>query len=175
MQPPRRPSPKTPKRGGARPPGARPAARREREQIAAALSGEDVDVVVHVDGHDVALTSLDRVYWPAEPALRQPALTKRDFLLYLLAVAPALLPHVADRPMTIFRWPEGIAARRVLQKHWEIKLPTFVERVTVFSEAKDQTDQYILCNNLATLLWLGLMGALELHVWHSRVRAGRDA
>ena len=86
-----------------------------------------------------------------------------------------MLPHVRDRPLTLFRWPEGIARRRVLEKHWLMQLPAFVDRVSVFSESKRTADQYILCNNLATLLWLAQMGVLELHAWHSRVRPGRDA
>src|SRR5689334_16331238 len=133
------------------------------------------NAIVEVDGHAVAFTHLDRVYWPAVAALGQPAITKRDFLRYLLAVAPLILPEIRDRPLTLFRWPEGLARRRVLEKHWNIALPAFVERVDVFSDAKGRTDQYILCNNLATLLWLGHMGTLELHAWHSRVRGGPDA
>jgi len=56
-----------------------------------------------------------------------------------------------------------------------MNLPAFVERVDVFSESKGRQDQYLLCNNLATLLWLAHMGTLELHMWHSRTRAGQDA
>jgi len=115
------------------------------------------------------------VYWPAEPGLQQGAVTKRDLLRYLVTAAPFLLPHVVDRPLTLFRWPTGIHGRRVLQKHGEIALPPFVERTQIFSDAKGHPDQYLLCNNLATLLWLAHMGVLEWHVWHSRVRPGDDA
>ena len=124
---------------------------------------------------EVAVTHLDRVYWPAWPDREQPPITKRDYLRYLVDVAAAMLPHVRDRPLTLFRWPEGIARRRVLEKHWLMQLPPFVDRVSVFSESKQSADQYILCNNLATLLWLAQMGVLELHAWHSRVRPGPDA
>ena len=148
---------------------------RERTRLLSDLATADSNVVLEIGGHDIALTHLDRVYWPAVPAPKQAAITKRDFIRYLIGVAPAFLEHVADRPLTLFRWPEGIAAKRVLMKHWEIKLPAFVERVTVFSETKGETDEYILCNNLATLVWLGHMGTLEFHVWHSRVRPGPDA
>jgi bifunctional non-homologous end joining protein LigD len=128
-----------------------------------------------VDGHAVAVTNLDRVYWPADAALGTAAITKRDYLRYLSRVAGRMLPHLAGRPLTLFRWPEGVAGRRVLMKHWEIRLPPFVERVDVYSESKSRPDQYILCNNLATLLWLGHMGTLEFHAWHSRVTPGADA
>ena len=146
-----------------------------RGGIASALDAAFESAIVEVDGHAIAFTHLDRVYWPAVESLAQPAITKLDFLRYLLAVAPLMLPQLRDRPLTLFRWPEGLAHRRVLEKHWNIALPAFVERLDVFSDAKGHPDRYILCNNLATLLWLGHMGVLEFHAWHSRVRAASDA
>jgi len=144
-------------------------------RLTAALDAGEPQAYVDLGGHEVRLTHLDRVYWPAVSALDQPAITKRDYLRYLAKVAPLLLPHAVDRPLTLFRWPEGVGTRRVRQKHWEIPLPPFVERVDVFSESKGHPDQYIVCNNFATLIWLGHMGTLELHVWHSRVRPGPDS
>lgn len=152
-----------------------PRSSRARENIRGALDAASESAIVQVDGHAVALSHLDRVYWPADDKWEQPAITKRDYLRYLASVAPLMLPHLRDRPLTLFRWPEGIAGRRVLDKHWNITLPAFVERIDVFSDAKGHRDQYILCNNLATLLWLAHMGTLEFHAWHSRIRRGADA
>ena len=128
-----------------------------------------------VGAHRIRLTHLDRVYWPADKALRQPALTKRDLLRYLAQVSPFLLPHLADRPLTMIRMPEGIHGERFYQKHWEPPLPEFAETVTVFSESRDERHDYLLCNTLPTLLWLGQSGTLEFHVWHSRAKPGADA
>jgi bifunctional non-homologous end joining protein LigD len=75
----------------------------------------------------------------------------------------------------MIRMPEGIHGQRFFQKHWAQERPRFVETVTVFSESKDEKHDYILCNNLPTLLWLAQSGTLEFHVWHSRVKAGPDA
>ncbi|MDP1929594.1 MAG: DNA ligase D [Thiobacillus sp.] len=125
--------------------------------------------------HRIRLTHLDRVYWPANPALKQPALTKRDLLHYLTQVSPYFLSHLADRPLTMVRMPEGIGSERFFQKHWEPPLPEFAESVTVFSESRDERHAYLLCNNLPTLLWLGQSGTLEFHVWHSRTKVGADA
>ena len=130
--------------------------------------------MLRIGDDDVAVSNLDRVYWPATPERDQPAITKRDYLRYLTVHATLLLPHIEGRPLTLFRWPEGVDGRRVLMKHWEIRLPGFVQRVDVFSESKGRPDQYILCDNLATLLWLAHMGTLEFHAWHSRVRTGSD-
>src|SRR2546423_1323540 len=135
----------------------------QRTQLLKQIAGAGENVVVQIDGHEVAITHLDRVYWPAEPTLDQKAVTKRDFVRYLVAAAPMMLPHLVDRPLTLFRWPNGVAGRRVLQKHWEIALPPFVERTDIFSDAKGHTDEYAMCNNLATLVWLAHMGTLEIH------------
>jgi len=123
----------------------------------------------------IRLTHLDKVYWPADPALHQPAITKRDLLRYLAQVAPYMLPHLADRPLTMIRMPDGIAKQRFFQKHWEQEKPDFVETITVFSSSKDENHDYLLCNNLPTLLWLAQSGTLEFHVWHSRAKPGVDA
>jgi bifunctional non-homologous end joining protein LigD len=146
-----------------------------RRRLLAALDTDAPAATLEVESHAVPVSHLDRVYWPAEPALDAPAVTKRDFLRYLVEASGPMLSHLKDRPLTLFRWPEGLTGRRVLMKHWEIRLPAFVEEVEIFSESKGHPDRYIVCNNLATLLWLGQMGALEIHAWHSRIRPGRDS
>src|SRR5688500_10889568 len=71
--------------------------------------------------------------------------------------------------------PDGIHGQRFFQKHWEQERPAFVETITVFSGHKDESHDYLLCNNLPTLLWLAQAGTLEFHVWHSRAKTGADA
>jgi bifunctional non-homologous end joining protein LigD len=129
---------------------------------------------LEVGGARISLTNLDRIYWPAA-GRRQPAVTKRDFLAYLARVARFMLPHLADRPLTMIRMPEGIDGERFFQKHWSQPLPEFVESVTVFSEHKDEQQRYLLANNVPTLLWLGQVGTLEFHIWHSRAQLEPDA
>jgi bifunctional non-homologous end joining protein LigD len=127
-----------------------------------------------VAGHALKLTHLDRVYWPAAPAFKQPALTKRDLLRYLVQVSPFMLPHLADRPLTMIRMPAGIGGERFFQKHWPQARPGFVETIRVHSEhgREKGPQELLLCNNLATLLWLAQSGTLEFHVWHSRATGG---
>jgi bifunctional non-homologous end joining protein LigD len=125
--------------------------------------------------HAIKLTHLDRVYWPADPALKQPALTKRDLLRYFVRVAPFMLPHLADRPLTMIRMPEGIHGQRFYQKHWAQERPPFAETINIWSDSKEERQDYIVCNNLPTLLWLAQSGTLEFHVWHSRAKPAADA
>ncbi|UXI65896.1 DNA ligase D [Tahibacter amnicola] len=154
---------------------ARPdAAGGEQSELLAQLDSTRNNVVLHVGEHRIKLTHLDRVYWPADAATRQAALTKRDLLRYFVHVADCILPHLADRPLTLIRMPDGIEGTRFFQKHWTQAKPDFADTVTVFSEHKDEDHEYLVCNNLATLLWLAQSGALEFHVWHSRSTRGAD-
>jgi len=145
------------------------------EDIAAQLASKKTAFTLAVGAHRIRLTNLDRVYWPADPARDLPAFTKRDLLTYLARVSPYMLPHLADRPLTMIRMPDGIRGQRFFQKHWEQERPPFVESITVFSAHKDEQHDYLLCNNLPTLLWLAQSGTLEFHVWHSRAKLGSDA
>jgi bifunctional non-homologous end joining protein LigD len=145
------------------------------DEVLAQLAGAKATCTLAVGAHRIKLTNLDRVYWPADAARGFAAMTKRDLLTYLAQVSPYVLPHLADRPLTMIRMPEGIRGQRFFQKHWDQERPDFVESITVFSGTKDAPHDYLLCNNLPTLLWLAQSGTLEFHVWHSRARPGTDA
>ena len=144
------------------------------DDIVAQLESRKNAFTLAVGPHRIRLTNLERAYWPADPARKLPALTKRDLLVYLAQVSPYMLPHLADRPLTMIRMPDGIRGQRFFQKHWEQARPEFVESITVFSGHKDEQHEYLLCNNLPTLLWLAQSGTLEFHVWHSRAKSGPD-
>src|SRR5688572_26864759 len=148
---------------------------REIADVVRQLDTNKATLTLAVGPHALKLTHLDRVYWPADKALKQPALTKRDLLRYFAQVSPFIVPHLADRPLTLIRMPEGIHGQQFFQKHWDQKRPPFVETITVYSEHKDESHDYLLCNNLPTLLWLAQSGTLEFHVWHSRAKPGPDA
>jgi len=146
-----------------------------KDEILEQLENPKVGFTLVVGKDQIKLTHLDRVYWPADPALKQPALTKRDLLRYFAQVSPYILPHLADRPLTMIRMPDGIDGQRFFQKHWSQEKPSFVETLTVWSGSKEERQDYIVCNNLPTLLWLAQSGTLEFHVWHSRAKPGPDA
>ena len=144
------------------------------DDILLQLDAKRASLKLEVGEHSIALSNLDRVYWPAHPASRQPALTKRDLIRYLAQVGEFMIPHLRDRPLTMIRMPSGIGGQRFFQKHWEQEKPAFVDTITVFSGHKDESHEYLVCNNLPTLLWLAQSGTLEYHIWHSRARTGPD-
>jgi bifunctional non-homologous end joining protein LigD len=141
----------------------------------AQLEGKANRAELQVGTARITVSNLDREYWPANPRARQPAVTKRDLLRYLIGVSPYMLPHLENRPLTMIRMPAGINGERFFQKHWKQARPEFVETVTVYSGHKDEQHEYLLANNLPSLIWLGQVGTLEFHVWHSRADVGPDA
>ena len=138
-----------------------------------ALERAERNVTLEFHEGAVTLTNLDKVLWPATASL--PAYSRRDHMRYLLRMAGHMLPHVEHRPLTLIRQPEGVTGRRFIQFHWEQSLPSFVDTVSIYSERNAVTEDYLVCNNVPTLLWLAHVGCLELHPWHSRAKAGADA
>ena len=124
------------------------------------------------DGWSLAVTNLGKTLWPG--AQGEPAISKRDLLRYALTIAPLALPHLRDRPLTLLRFPNGIEAKRFYQRHWEAALPPFVETVTAFAEGERRDREWLLCNNLPTLLWLCQVADIEWHASLARVSPQPD-
>ncbi|MDQ3866597.1 MAG: non-homologous end-joining DNA ligase [Actinomycetota bacterium] len=100
------------------------------------------------------LTSPGRVVWP------EAGFTKGEMLAYYRCIAPVLLPHLADRPVTLARFPEGVDRYGWYQT--ECRGPSWIPRRRV------GTQNYCLLNDLPSLLWAANAGAVELHPLLSR-------
>ena len=129
-------------------------------------------IALEVEGHELALTSLDKPLWPGQAKL--PGATKRDLMRYLTRISPYMLPHLADRPVFVTRFPNGVTGKSFFQKHWQ-PAPPFARTVRIYSSASDTDGSYLICENLSTLLWLAQMAGLELHGWFSSVNPEPDA
>jgi bifunctional non-homologous end joining protein LigD len=138
------------------------------EQLDAAKQG----TTLVVDGHELPVTNLDKPYWP--PVGRKKPLTKRDLLRYFARVSPWMLVHLSDRPVFVTRFPNGVTGKSFFQKHWDAP-PPFVRTVSIYSSSTDGDGDYVIVENLATLLWFGQMAGLELHAWYSRTEGAPDA
>ncbi|HEX8967085.1 MAG TPA: non-homologous end-joining DNA ligase, partial [Chloroflexota bacterium] len=151
-----------------------PAPSAEPEAIIAQFEEHTGDkLVLNVEGHEIAFSNLNKVFWPAHGEQRP--LTKRDLAVYFARVSSYLLPHLRDRPLTLVRFPNGITGQHFYQKHYEQPLPSFVETTWLYSDQNKGDGEYLRCNNLATLLWLAQVADIELHTWYSRVDPSGDA
>ena len=125
------------------------------------------------DGWSLPVTNLDKVLWPATDDHRP--ITKRGLFRYALTIAPLALPHLRDRPLTLLRFPNGIDGKRFYQRHWDSVRPPFVESVTAFAEGEGRDRDWLLCNNLPSLLWLCQVADIEWHASLARISPEPDA
>ncbi len=140
-------------------------------QVRSQLDNSRENLTIEVEGSQVKLTNLGKPLWPAADG--RPAVSKRELLLYLTGVSPYILPHLKDRPLTLSRYPDGIQGEQFWQKHWAHPVPEFMTRVDI-SEAEGTVREYLVCDNLASLIWLGQAANLEFHSWFSRTAAAPD-
>ena len=129
-------------------------------------------LTLNIEGHSLRVTNLSKPLWPADGEHRM--VTKGDMVRYYARIAPLLLPHLADRPMTLTRYPNGIDGGSFYQKHVEDP-PPFVNTIEVFSSHNEGDRSYITVDNLATLIWLAQLADIELHPWSSRIAGDPDA
>ena len=107
-------------------------------------------------GRELRVSSLDKVLWPSV------GFTKRDLLTYYEAIAPALLPHLLGRPVTLARFPFGVESRGWYQTNCPPGHPEWV-RVATLPGRSGQILRYSLIDEPAALLWAANLGTLEFH------------
>jgi bifunctional non-homologous end joining protein LigD len=124
------------------------------------VSGASGKEETEVDG--VRLTSPDKILDD------ESRLTKLQLARYYSAVSGVMLPHIAGRPLSIVRCPEGSGKPCFYQKHVGAGLPQGVESVPVKSKSSGETEQYLTLDSAQGLIGLAQMGVLEIHPWGSR-------
>ena len=122
-------------------------------------------VKVEVDGRQLTLTHLDRVLYPS-------GCTKAEVIDYYTAVADAMVPHLADRALTMVRYPEGVAAGGFFAKNAPSGTPGWVRRSR--QATSDDDIDHVVADSTATLVWLANLSAIELHIPLWKVRSGND-
>ncbi|HZZ97901.1 MAG TPA: non-homologous end-joining DNA ligase [Jatrophihabitantaceae bacterium] len=134
------------------------------------MAKESDKVSVEVDGRTLQLSNLHKVLYP------QSGFTKGAVIDYYTRVAPVLLPHLEHRALTIKRYPNGVDGKFFFEKNAARGTPSWVRTVTLpvpGSTKNRETIDYVVVEELATLVWLANLAALELHVpqWHIPPRA----
>ncbi len=121
---------------------------------------------VSIDGRTLQVSNLEKVLFP------EVGFTKAEVIQYYVHVAPALLPHVAGRPVTFTRWPDGVEGQQFFEKNSARHAPEWVRRVTIPSPGSSkgrETLEMVVLENVADLAWSANLAALELHVPQWRV------
>jgi bifunctional non-homologous end joining protein LigD len=121
-------------------------------------------VRVNIGDQTLSLSNLSKVLYP------ETGFTKGEVIDYYVSVAEPLLAHLADRPLTRKRWPDGVEAQPFFEKNAPRGTPDWA-RVVHIAEHGDAGVDYIVADDLATLVWLANLAALELHVPQWKVDA----
>lgn len=124
-------------------------------------------VTVDVEGRHLTLSNLGKVLYP------ETGFTKGEVIDYYSRIAPVLLPHLADRPLTVKRYPNGVDAASFFEKNAARGTPSWVRTVTLpvpGSTMNRETIDFVVVEDLPTLVWLANLAALELHVPQWRIR-----
>ena len=116
---------------------------------------------VSIDGRTLQVSNLEKVLFP------DVGLTKAEVIQYYVHVAPVLLPHLAGRPVTFTRWPDGVEGQQFYEKNSARHAPEWVRRVTIPSPGSSrgrETLDMVVLESVADLAWSANLAALELHV-----------
>lgn len=113
--------------------------------------------VVEIQGRELKLSNLHKVLYPVT------GFTKKDVIDYYVRIAPAILPHISGRALTRKRYPDGVDAEPFFEKNAPMHKPDWVKTAPIWSEGGRRTVHYILANDMATLVWLANLAAIELH------------
>ena len=124
-------------------------------------------VTVEIEGRTLALSNLDKVLYP------DTGFTKGEVIDYYVKVGDAILPHLTERLLTRKRWPDGTASQPFFEKNMPRGTPDWV-RTVMMEEHGDDGVEYVVADDLPTLVWLANLAALELHVpqWKVGPRGG---
>lgn len=110
----------------------------------------------------VDFTNLEKVLYP------ELGITKTQVIEYYIRIAPKMLPYLANRPLSLTRFPDGVEKLGFYEKDTPAGTPTWVETFRRYSETAQRDINYVVCNDLDTLLWLANLAALEIHMTLSR-------
>lgn len=115
-----------------------------------------------VAGRALAVSNLDKILYP------KAGFTKGEMIHYYIQIAPVLLPHLKDRPLTMKRYPNGVEAEFFYEKNCPTHRPKWVKTAKVWSEGNQREMHYCLAQDLPTLVWTANLADIELHTSLSR-------
>lgn len=118
--------------------------------------------VIEVEGRQIKLSNLEKVLYP------KAGFTKGQVIDYYVRIAPVLLPHLANRALTLKRYPNGVDGMFFYEKNCPSYRPPWMKTARVWSEGNNRFMDYCVVADLPTLVWLANLADLELHTSLSR-------
>jgi len=115
-----------------------------------------------IAGRELSVSNLDKILFP------ESGFTKGQLIDYYVHIAPVMLPHIRERPLTMKRFPDGVEGKFFFEKHIPSHAPEWVRSVDVSANDGQDVIPYAVVDDLPTLAWAANLGTIELHVplWH---------
>jgi bifunctional non-homologous end joining protein LigD len=114
---------------------------------------------IHIDGQEIAITRPEKILFPG-------GASKGDLVRYYQRIGPWMLPHLEGRPLSMQRFPDGIEHEGFFQKAAASYYPRWIQTGTVTKAGG--TVKHVVCNDVATLVYLANQASITLHAWLSR-------
>lgn len=122
----------------------------------------ETEKILKFGDKEVKCTNLAKVYWPEE------GITKGDLIEYYQKISSYILPYLKNRPESLNRHPNGIKGQSFYQKDMDVHtLPSWAKTSSIYSESNHKDIDYLICNDLATLIYMANLGCIEINPWHS--------
>ena len=118
--------------------------------------------ILKLEGRELDLSNLDKVMYP------KAGFTKGQVIDYYARIAPHILPHLKDRPVTLKRYPDGVTGEHFYEKNAPSFTPAWLKTFPTPSETRGGIINYILINDLPTLIWSANLANLEIHPFLSK-------
>lgn len=115
------------------------------------------ETTIEIEGRQLKLSNLDKILYP------KTGFTKGQVIDYYIRIAPVLLPHLAGRPLTLKRYPNGVEGMHFYEKNCPAFRPEWMQTAKIWSEGNNRYMDYCVVADLPTLMWLGNLADLELH------------
>lgn len=124
---------------------------------------EPVRVERSASERSVRFSNMKKTLWPED------GYAKQDLVDYYRSAAPWILPHLADRPVVLTRYPDGIHGKSFFQKNAPEFAPAWIRRARIYSEGAERDIDYFVTDDVESLLYMANSASIPLHVWLSRV------
>jgi bifunctional non-homologous end joining protein LigD len=136
-----------------------------RGRSAGAKPARRTGETLNISGRQVPVSHLDKIFYPSV------SFTKAQVIDYYIRISPVLLPHLKDRPLTLKRYPDGVAGGFFYEKRCPPYRPDWVKTAPVWSDRNETEIHYCLANDLPSIVWAANLGDLELHTFLAKADA----
>jgi bifunctional non-homologous end joining protein LigD len=135
----------------------------------AALASLPNEGLWHVAGRELKLTNLDKPLFAPLDGSGEGPITKRELITYFGRIAPAMLPHLDERPLNLQRFPNGAGAPGFWQKDIPSSAPDWLRRWKEVGVDEREANTHLVADSVAELCWLGNQASFEIHAWTGKL------